>query len=361
MTEEPSTPWPEIVSANIRHNSKSSSVDLDTCTWYNITIRVIFGGFLVCFGMIGNGLTMVIMGKERHKSSTIRMLFYLAIVDSFILIVYGTMAIPIPVLSLLGMGRVAHNMQTVSISTLAYVGQMLNQMSIFFTTIVTWQRYVSVCIPLKAKKYTSTRVTNAMTIASVVFSIAFYLPNFFQSELVTSNGTISTVTVDFAQSSSYQMFYSVVLQYLLSYILPMIALGSMGFSLVKSLRQAKVMNVNFTKTARVREELTLSIIIVVIIFGFCQSIGPSRRILMWIFVPYPRAVRCGGPLFFFGPWVLISLIINSTVNFIIYILCARAFRRKVQRLLCGINEVGPEIPSSQMTALDRSRVLTSVI
>ena len=304
------------------------------CKFYNLLTRVIFSGTVVIFGLVGNGLTMVIMAPDRNKSATILLLFYLAIVDSLVLVEYGIMAVPVPVLRSLDMDLAALRLQMNILAYLAPFGQVTNLVSVLVTVIVTWQRYLSVCKPHSAKTYGSVKKTNLLVVCSVVFSVLFHLPLFFHYEVqddYPAPGRTAIITTRFALTDSYKVFYSVVLAYMVNYILPMMALIYMTTCLIRALSQARSKRTsNTSKSQASKEDLTLSLIIVVIIFIICQSIGPIRRILMWIYDPYRTAIQCGGPLFYFGPWVIASLLINSAVNFVIYVLFARGFRKKLK-------------------------------
>ncbi|ELT93793.1 hypothetical protein CAPTEDRAFT_190973 [Capitella teleta] len=335
MDAEASTSWPEVSSSG---TPSTGHADTALCTWYNIFMRDIFGGLVIVVGLVGNGLTIVIMGRDRRKSSTIRMLFYLAIVDSLILIVYGIIAMPTPLLKLQDLYVEASNHQVISISVLSYVGQTLNQISVLFTLIVTWQRYVSIYIPLKAKIYTSSDNTNKMAVAATLFAVIFFLPNFFHNSFTTdSTGELQPLAEPFSKNSIYQMIYSISLLYLFSYVGPIVALIVMGTTLLQNIRDS------FKKkaTMKAKEELTLSLVGVILIFIICQSISPLRRILMWVYAPYHIAVQCGNVLFFFGPIYLISFLVNSAANFIIYVLFARGFRRKVFKFIRRNRRVDP--------------------
>ncbi|ELU14814.1 hypothetical protein CAPTEDRAFT_191429 [Capitella teleta] len=341
MDAEASTSWPEVSSSG---TPSTGHADTALCTWYNIFMRDIFGGLVVVVGLIGNGLTIVIMGRDRRKSSTIRMLFYLAIVDSLILIVYGIIAMPTPLLKLQDLYVEASNHQVISISVLSYVGQTLNQISVLFTLIVTWQRYVSICIPLKAKMYTSTKITNKMVAFSILFAVIFYLPNFFHNTFITDpTGKLQPIAKPFAENFIYQVIYSISLLYLFSYVGPIVGLVVMGTTLLQNIRDS------FKKktTMKAKEELTLSLVGVIIIFIICQSISPLRRILMWVYAPYHIALQCGNALFFFGPIYLISFLVNSAANFIIYVLFARGFRRKVFKFIRWNHQVDPAQPTGR--------------
>jgi hypothetical protein len=300
--------------------------------------RVVFGGFLVIFGIVGNALTLVIMFGDRAKSSTILVLFYLALTDLFVLLVYGFLVIPVPILQALHMDLLSSQIFVIQRTYVSHIGMTTNQISVLLTMIVAWQRYVSVCHPHKAKFHGRTSLIHRQMIGAVVFSVVFYLPGFFQSDLQRApDGKIRAPRAPFADNAIYQTLYSIVLYYLVSYIIPMVAVTFMTFRLIQALRKAKVrVEAMQGSSNKPREELTRTLVIVIVVFMLCQSIGPVQRILMWVYGPqyYSNvAVKCGGPLFFFGPFVLLSLLMNSAANFAIYILCAKRFRAKVGKLL----------------------------
>jgi hypothetical protein len=197
-----------------------------------------------------------------------------------------------------------------------------------------------------------------MSLGALIFSLAFYMPSFLQNSLtMLPNGLLKIIPAEFSKASSYQVLYSVALFYLFSYILPILSLVTMGSLLVRNLRMTKV---SLDNTAKIREEMTLSLVVIVVVFVICQTMGPVRRILMLVFVPYRSAVQCRGQLFYYGPWVLNSILINSSANFIIYVLFARAFRRKVKKLIeRASTKIAPENAKQKTThfatALDQSK------
>ena len=68
------------------------------CEVYNLMVRVVFGGIVAVLGLGGNILTIIILGKDRKKSITIQCLIYLAVVDCFVLLLYGFTTVSITAL-----------------------------------------------------------------------------------------------------------------------------------------------------------------------------------------------------------------------------------------------------------------------
>ncbi|ELU13123.1 hypothetical protein CAPTEDRAFT_202562 [Capitella teleta] len=313
------------------------------CAWYHITIRIILGGLLVIFGLFGNLLTILVIRRKRIKSRSMQMLLYLMVADSCLLCIYGTMTFIRPVIDLFGLSVASHNLKLIGIAYLSPVGNTVNQVIVFFTVSITWQRYVSVHTPHKAKAYTSAGVCRAVAFISILFSILFNLPSIFQFRLhLTFNGRLRISEANFAHSGMYTILYNSVLFYIITYILPVAALIFMAISLTKKLRESKRQTGRTATTLNnAKEDLTILVIVVACIFIVCQSFSPLRRVLMIYYVPIEVAVQCGQPLFFFGPVYLISFLVNSASNFIVFVCCARGFKKNVRTLLCVHNEVQP--------------------
>ena len=314
------------------------------CAWYHIGIRVIVGGFLVIFGLLGNSLTLAIVSRMRSKPSSMHMLFYLVIADCFILGIFGPMAVVRPVLDLSGLASASHNLHIIGIACLSPVGNVVNLVIILLTVAVTWQRYISVHNPHKAKIYTSAYASKIIALSCMVFSLLFHLPNICEFQLrLTQDGQLQMIKAEFAKSRIYYIVYNLVLYYLITYILPVIALVMMAGALVKNLCDHKKMTSGQNSASnKAREDLTILVIVVAVIFIICQSFNPTRKILMHFFEPYPMHLQCGGSLFYFGPLYLISYLVNSACNFLVFLCCAKGFKKKVRNFLFGQSRVGPQ-------------------
>lgn len=312
-----------------------------TCMWYIIGIRVILGSTLILVGVIGNGFSIVILSGDQNRSPTVRMLLYLAIADSFVLIVYGSMTVIYPYLVVLGHIKMAHNIQVFCITYIAHLGHAVNQLSVLFTVSVTSLHYMSICRPHALKSFKTIRTTNIIAIISVIFTVIFFAPSFFQSEMRRdAEGSLYVIPSAFGGSTMFQVFYSVTLFYIISYILPVISLVYIASALTHTWFKMKKKTV-VMRTAK--GGLTASVIAVAIVFIICQSFGPLEKLVRLMFGPFHVAVQCGHPLFFIGPLILISHLVNSASNFLIYLLFAKRFRKQFQALIWKSNAIAPEM------------------
>ncbi|ELT87480.1 hypothetical protein CAPTEDRAFT_198856 [Capitella teleta] len=323
----------------------------DSCILYYFIFGSCFGGFLIIIGLAGNGMTIAIMGRERKKSATINCLFMLAIADSLVLITYGFMLIPVGIRKQFFGWWDGHNYNNITMRYGTEITRTFNQVSAFITMLVTFQRYVSVCLPHRAKQLCSVRLVNILTAVSYVVSILFFLPNFFLYAIVEDSVThrYRFISQPLVRSSTFQILYATVATGLMTYVIPVSNLSFMSIQILRAMKtQSKVMQKSDDRT-QARKDLTLSSVAIVALFIICQSFDLVRRVLMWLYDPYTRASRCGGELQYFGFVPYITMIINSASNFVIYVILAKGFKKKVMRLLKRRNQVAPNETTNMTT------------
>ena len=268
------------------------------------------------------------MRSVPRPSPTIRALLFLAAADILVIIQFGVMTVSTPLLGLL---KGPHRMTQLYLMLYGMpLGQIVNLISVFITVIVTWQRYISVCVPHKASSLSSSCRVNIQVLVITIVSTLFHLPMFFQEEMVRTESDMNLIKRPFAQTTSYSIFYSIVLVHIIRYFLPITLLVYMAHGLLRELGKRKHQDrLVDTSRQRAKLELTLSLIIVIIVFIVCQSFAPVRQILRLLFRPYSAHIQCGGSLFYFGPLDMISILVNSSANFIIFVVCARGFRNRL--------------------------------
>ncbi|ELT94902.1 hypothetical protein CAPTEDRAFT_194580 [Capitella teleta] len=94
---------------------------------------IITGVFVCCFvvlGVVGNSLTVYVFQRAGNRTSTMYLISNLAIVDALVSLMFLPVSIP-PTVASLATFYIAY------VSNMAYT---LNQISIFFITILVWQR-----------------------------------------------------------------------------------------------------------------------------------------------------------------------------------------------------------------------------
>ena len=303
----------------------------EACTSFYFYSGTLFGGGLALFGLVGNLLSCFVLGPERKKSSTVQSLCLLAIADSMVLLAYSTV-FPVQGIFKMACGwACGANANLVGSVYIFETARVFNQVSGFLTMILAWQRYVAVCLPHRAKQLCTTRNVNRMAAVVLVSCVVFYLPNFFVYTLhVDENGRFRSESTWLQSNAYFQMIHSVVLSYLFSYFVPV---GSLIFMSIRILANLDASNNSVgaasSRAQSVRKDLTKSLMVIVAVFLVCQSFSPVRRVLMWVYDPFLKYALCGGELFYFSTIPHMAIMFNSSANFVIYILFAKGFRRKI--------------------------------
>ncbi|ELU09401.1 hypothetical protein CAPTEDRAFT_201292 [Capitella teleta] len=307
-----------------------------SCVDFLIAVRLVFGALFVVLGFLGNGATIFVLGREKQKTATVLALLFLAMADLLTVILYGTVNWTSSYIDLTGNRILRMNFKIKISSCVMPFTQAMNLTSVLLTLVVIWQRYIGVCKPHKAKAWISLTKVKIQALSCLCLAILFYLPTFvsvcfWREEMQFQNR--STIF-----HALYTILYTTVLAYSLSYIIPMAAICFMTVSLIRVMAKMKFQG----SKERARMEMNISLVIIVVIFVVCQSFAPARRILRWKYTNYLQSTSCGGELYYFAPFELISVLFSSSANFFVFVMCAKAFRLKV--LSCvGRNKVSPEV------------------
>jgi hypothetical protein len=221
--------------------------------------------------------------------------------------------------------------------------RIFNQVSAFLTMLVAFQRYVSVCLPHRVKQLCSVRLVNYVTAISYVFSLLFHLPNFFFFEIFPwKNGLLLAKNRELVTNQAFQIGYTTVANSLVTYIIPLV---SVCFMCTRTLivLNSQGMVVESQERSRARKDLTLSSVAIDILFIICQSLSSVQKILMWVYSPWVKNTRCLGRLEYFAQVPTVGMCFNSAANFLIYVIFAKGFRRKVKQLFTiSKNKTAPD-------------------
>lgn len=347
----------DVTESDIAESSGYSIPVTNFCMYYIFTFRVLLALLLFFGGLAGNSLTIIVFWKDRNKSATVFLLICLAFSDNVLLVMFMMFGTPPSILRFAGKENAARRLQNEVIAWIGGAGPTTIMLSMGFTVAVTWQRYVSVCLPYKAKKYGSVRVAKILAVIVVSVAILFNFPRWFEQRVIHTPTSDILVNTPLANNLVYTYLHGVVLYYALFYITPTLALVFMTYHLVKALHESQIKRQEMTGSSksRAKEELTMSLVVVVIIFIICQSLSPVRRILL-IFYGGPTSRQCGGVLYFYEAISVATNMLNSAVNFVVYVLFARRFRKQIT-MLCHCspnNQVAPESLDAGDTVAQRS-------
>ena len=149
--------------------------------------------------------------------------------------------------------------------------------SVYLVVLVTVQRYVAVCLPHRAKDWASLKAVRYETLALAVFTILFYSPRLWQRDIFYDpvKDRYQAPFSKFGASYSFHMGFMVIVYYLFIYIIPLSVLMFTTCQLIRSLKKVKDKKKGMTSPhSKSRDEITLSLVVVVVIFAVCQLANP---------------------------------------------------------------------------------------
>ncbi len=152
---------------------------------------------------------------------------------------------------------------------------------------------------------------------------------------ICTNRTLTTLLIrdSFHNNQHFLNFYKFGAYILFLYLLPLLSLAFMNFRLVSAIKssvQKKQLHSPDDSSSPVENSATLVLVIIVMVFIICQTPELVTKILVFVARQTFGAHLVPGIIFTISE---ILMVINSSVNFIIYVAFGRRFRDVLRHLL----------------------------
>lgn len=235
----------------------------------------------------------------------------------------------------------------------ASIGQTV---TIWTVLLVTVDRYMAVCRPFDTRMRTVDRATK-LFVGVVVAAIVYNIPRFFEREVkVKENGCLKqphaeVVNTALRDNEIYFVVYKLACYLVFRSVGPLVTLLVLNVFLIKALHAARRRHQQMSsatttsRRTRHRENVTLILIVVVSVFIICQLPDLALRIAAIVDGESARTAP-GSERFlaevskkdlmrFINSITNVLLTLNSAVNFLIYCLLGKKFRRIFVDMFCG--------------------------
>ena len=324
------TPGRSHVGYCSRNAPTMSEVSLQrSCELYDFIIYTVIVGMLVVVGIIGNSLTLVVFWKGKFNKSTSFLFMCVSLTDSAVLL---TSFVGMSVATFVDYTGYMQGFWYIYPYILVYVIPLCLvalTATVWVTVLITVNRYINVCLPLRASQWCTISKAKKQMTAVLLFAVLYNIPMFAQSQIehVLINNSTTYITrvaptrLWFAYG--YYLIYHIVLSGMFIVILPISILALLNICLVKTLKARRRMQMHALRSQN-ENSMTFVLLIIVIVSIVCQLPALVTRML-WIAAPQ-EAYTCGGYMFYMVPITNMLVILNSAVNFIIHIMFNKRFR-----------------------------------
>ena len=327
-------------------NGSTFTETTPSCKIYRFIMSVGITGSLCIFGIVGNILTLLVFSKfnknstdKNNRSSAPLLLSGLAISDfSLLFILFLVKSVP----SFISFTKISTNFFVSYIFSFLMVygwnsvdvAQCVNT---WITVLVTMHRFIAIIFPHKAAVHCTYSKARIHLIIICVIIVIYEIPIFFDNEVkkikVSENNTIYVPAYrQLNLNHWYQILYKTTFYYIIMYIIPWILLAIMTVFLVKAVKHSQQfrckMGNNPTQQDNT-EDVTMSLIAVVITSLVCRPWEPIRRIFVAILHNEPG---CGHYYFYFEEFPSLTAAVNSSANFVLYCLFLKRFPETLKDL-----------------------------
>lgn len=193
-------------------------------------------------------------------------------------------------------------------------------------------RYIAVCRPLKSSTFLSRRRIRTLVLVIAISSVIYNIPRFFEYEQVEECTGFNTSQTGFKLSAFgdnilYRIIYANVLYFVVLHGGPLLSLAFFNYKLVQALRARQRKRAEMRKPGRAQRDITLVLVVVICVFIVCQTPTLVDHVL-WTFVDEDER-SCGHWHYYYTAVGDALAILNSSVNFVIYVLTSHRFRRRL--------------------------------
>ena len=307
--------------------------------------NTLISGTLCLLGLVGNSVSFVVLVMDEDSKVAAIQLQALAFTDNFFLAMWFLHFTIADALTYFKVEQAFHvNWLYIRVYTypLLFVGQTG---TIWLTVLIASSRYIAVCWPYHASKYSNVQVKSKAVVGIAVFSIIYNIPRIFEVHILPNldivnitDGVNTTKTVagyrleytHFGSSWLYREVYFNACYMITSFILPLLLLLYLNTRLTLVYRKVQRRRTMMNSCREHHDNsITLVMIMVVLLFIICNA--PARIVqLIWQY----QAYQCPKPAFIMNILSNVMEVLNSSSNFIIYCICRCQFRRNLARRMC---------------------------
>ena len=300
------------------------------------------GGMTVCcLGLIGNILSLVVLSQKSMRSSTYSYLAALAVCDLLVLVF--TMVLLVKDVKRPEEG---HHRWPWDEGIYPYLFPVLHPAAFTFQVTSVWltlaftvDRYIMICHPFEAEPFCT--VSRARKVIAILYvgGIIFNIPKYFEyrTRAILTNPVenITKIGCDLTELGKSHVFRELYHSWFyIAFVcgVPFVSLAVLNAFLIHAVRLSRQRGKEINVAERKRNDTTVMLISVVVVFFICQMPALVSR-MIWAFEDDP-ATFTKLHLYALNEACNFLVILNSAINIVPYYFFGRRFRKQFWRLFC---------------------------
>lgn len=316
------------------------------CNTFDFAVNVVVLGCFSLFGIFANAIVFTVFYRDPKKTATSFLFQALAVADILLLLLC------IPMYSFDSLyTHIYEHAGGIWMVRLMYVDPYLKVyvyplcmmalfVNIWVTVMVGINRYIAVCRPYDASRLCSMWRIRLYTLIIVIVGVCYSIPRYFTATIAHEpvGENLETNTTHFmpypeythlGKSRLFDILYYNISYIVCMFVVPIVTLIILDIKLIRKLRKLQRRRSGMqTREQHQDNNITLVLIVVIIIFIVCQTPAMINHIF-WTFLPQDQRL-CGKFHYFWRVFSNVLVVINSSGNFVIYLVLNNRFRS----LLC---------------------------
>ena len=296
---------------------------------------------MCCLGLVGNMLSLVVLTHRHMRSSTYSYLTALAVCDSLVLLLTIVLLVhdldkPEPGQQRWPWDKGIYPYLFPWVHPAAFGCQVL---SIWLTLAFTVDRYLMICHPFCAEPYCTISRARKVILALAIGAFLLNIPKFFEYEtnmisMPPDNQTRATYDLTlFGRSNLFRELYHSWFYIVFVCGVPFLALAILNGFLIHAVRLSRQRGREINAAERKRNDTTVMLISVVVVFFICQMPALVSRTI-WAFEKNPRVLFERLQFYLLNEIGNFLIILNSAINIMPYYFFGQRFRKQFWRLFC---------------------------
>jgi len=284
-------------------------------------------------GLCGNICSICVLSKDQFRETFHKLLICLSILDSsFIICAVFTLLVRSH--ELLG-GPASHILSPLFLISLP-MGSFSLMSSMYLTISISVERYFGLCYPIQSRVKGRRRIWLYL-IPVIFFSLLYNIPKFLE---ITPDGNLNS---DFSNNLIYNKVYRQYGEVMVTVGIPLISLTILNYRIFSAVTNKEIRR----SGTRQDKENTLAIILVsiVMVFFTCHSLKfflvlykvhvTSKTLYCYSLGLSPYHPKWMHPMSYINH---LMLVLNSSINFIIYCLVGSRFRSSLSASVLSLRK-----------------------